>query len=268
MAEVKKVFEDVSTTDWAAADIADVARWGLMMGTAPGKFEPDRAITRREMAALAARLFRKTNEDFVEIIDLVLPSVVQVENKDTGGLGSGTIISPDGYVLTCYHVIQKGEDSWAETVGFRTTELPWHYAEGHVAAVDKALDLAVCKIDLSDTQPPLRLANPTTISRAQKCMAIGSPLGLISSVTEGVVSAVREGLYGRPGVYIQTEAEINPGNSGGALVNLYGELIGVPSLKLVDVAVEGLNFAISVSTVRDFLKRTLPHILEAQTVRG
>jgi S1-C subfamily serine protease len=239
-----------------------------MVGTAPGIFEPDKPITRAEAAAIAVRLYKATNEDFVEVIHQVLPSVVQVENFELGGLGSGTIIHPAGYVLTNHHVVsrttqEEGQNpvtTVAKTVGFRTTELPWRYAEGPVIAWDADRDLALCKIELSDAFPALPFGDFSKVTQAQKVMAIGSPLGLIQSVSEGVVSGFRT--FGGRGPYIQTEAEINPGNSGGALVNLAGELIGVPSMKLVGTGIEGLGFAIGLPMVLDFIREKEPGILE------
>jgi S1-C subfamily serine protease len=262
------VFKDVDPKKWYAGVVEEAAKLGLMVGTAPGIFEPDKPTTRAELAAIAVRLYKATNEDFVEVIHNVLPSVVQVENFELGGLGSGTIIHPAGYVLTNCHVISQttkqsdGNESFvaAKTVGFRTPEA-WRYAEGPVLAYDRKRDLALCKIELSEVFPTLPFAAWSKVGQAQKVLAIGSPLGLIRSVSEGVVSAIRDGLYGFPGTLVQTEAEINPGNSGGALVNLAGGLIGVPSMKLVDVAVEGLNFAIGLPTVLAFLEEKAPEIL-------
>jgi S1-C subfamily serine protease len=266
------MFKDVSKDRWSAKDIQDAARYGLMMGTAPDMFSPTASVTREQLAAVAVRLYRRTNEDFVEVIDDVLPSVVQVENWQLGGLGSGTIIHPDGYVLTNCHVISRevrGEKTgevirtdFADTVGFRSPDQIFDgstYAEGPVLAYDVDLDLAICKIGLSYAgykSLPLHAITSSSFKQSQKVLAIGSPLGLIRSVSEGVVSAVRRGPLGKytAAIYIQTDAAINPGNSGGALVDLNANLIGVPSLKLSSVGVEGLGFAVGVGTVRDFIQ--------------
>lgn len=261
------MFKDVDPKKWYAGVVEEAAKLGLMVGTAPGIFEPDKPTTRAELAAIAVRLYKATNEDFVEVIHKVLPSVVQVENFELGGLGSGTIIHPAGYVLTNHHVVnrttqEEGQDpvtTVAKTVGFRTTELPWGYAEGPVVAVDAERDLALCKIQLSETFPALLFGDFRKVTQAQKVMVIGSPLGLIQSVSEGVVSGFRT--FNGQGPYIQTEAEINPGNSGGALVNLDGALIGVPSMKLVGTGIEGLGFAIGLPMVKDFLREKAPEIL-------
>jgi serine protease Do len=87
--------------------------------------------------------------------------------------------------------------------------------------------------------------------RAEKVLAVGSPLGLIGSVAEGIVSAIRKE---KNRVLIQTEAEINPGNSGGALVNLRGQLVGINVQKYVGIGIEGLNFSVSPETVREFIR--------------
>jgi N-acetylmuramoyl-L-alanine amidase len=262
------MFLDVEKKKWYAGVVEEAARLGLMAGTGNGKFSPDQPMTRAELAAVAVRLYKATNEDFVEVIHKVLPSVVQVENFELGGLGSGTIIREDGLVLTNAHVVMGEKEirdskgnvidkikTQAKTVGFRTTELPWSYAEGPVLSVDEKYDLALCQIELKEKFPALPFGKFESVKKAQKVMAIGSPLGMIGSVTEGVVSAIREDLRTSGDIYIQTEAEINPGNSGGTLVNLDGELIGVPSCKLSGVGIEGLNFAIGLPTVERFLKQ-------------
>jgi N-acetylmuramoyl-L-alanine amidase len=268
--EIKEMsmFKDVDSKKWYTKIVEEAARLGLMSGTGDGKFEPDKPLTRAELAAVAVRLYKATNEDFVEVIHKVLPSVVQVENFELGGLGSGTIIREDGLVLTNAHVVMGEKEirdskgnvidkikTQAKTVGFRTTELPWSYAEGPVLSVDEKYDLALCQIELKEKFPALPFGKFESVKKAQKVMAIGSPLGMIGSVTEGVVSAIREDLRTSGDIYIQTEAEINPGNSGGTLVNLDGELIGVPSCKLSGVGIEGLNFAIGLPTVERFLKQ-------------
>jgi N-acetylmuramoyl-L-alanine amidase len=262
------MFKDVDPKKWYAGAVEEAARLGLMSGIGAMVFDPERAVTRAELAAVAVRLYKATNEDFVEVIHKVLPSVVQVENFELGGLGSGTIISENGLVLTNAHVIMGEKEikdnkgnvidkikTQAKTVGFRTTELDWSYAEGPVIAVDEKYDLALCQIELKQKFPALPFGKFESVKKAQKVMAIGSPLGMIGSVTEGVVSAIREDLRTSGDIYIQTEAEINPGNSGGTLVNLDGELIGVPSCKLSGVGIEGLNFAIGLPTVERFLKQ-------------
>jgi S1-C subfamily serine protease len=259
------MFKDVDKNKWYAKDVEEAAKLGLMMGTGKDKFEPEKTLTRAELAAVAVRLYKATNEDFVEVIESVLPSVVQIENNLAGSLGSGTFIHPEGFILTNAHVVTKVERDEEgnitdvkvpNMVGIRSPEkviAGTTYAMGPVLAYDIEKDLAIVKPQMGEERndyPAIKISSYTPV-QSEKVLAIGSPLGLIRSVAEGVVSAYRRM---SENWYIQTEAEINPGNSGGCLVNLRGEMIGVPSMKLVSVAVEGLNFAIAMPTVEEFIK--------------
>jgi len=261
------MFKDVKENDWARVDIEKAAKYGLLMGVAPGVFEPDRPITRREMATIAVRLYEKTNEDFVEVIEQITPAIVQIENEDTGGLGSGTFIHPDGFILTNCHVVANNYEEWQNNnkitiqipkmVGIRSA-FPGAiagttYAMGPVLAFDPEIDLAIVWPQLSGKEGKYNYylkINSSLPSPSQKVIAVGSPLGLINSVSEGVVSAIRKT---SSRILIQTDASINPGNSGGALVDLQGMLIGVPTEKYVHVAVEGLGFAISTQNIKEFI---------------
>lgn len=252
------MFKDVPKDEWYAKYVEKAAKYGILNGVAPGKFEPNRGLTRAEFAAAAVRLYEATNEDFVEIINQVLPAVVQVENYEHGSQGSGTIIHQDGYVLTNAHVVTGTDDqgnvivpNW---VGFRSPDRIFHgadYAEGIILAYDTDKDLAICHIKTQGPFPVLPIYRQELPVESTRVIVVGSPLGLIRSVSEGIVSGYRilNGLK-----LIQTEAEINPGNSGGAMVNLQGELLGVPSLKMMAAGIEGLGFAIIPDEIRAFIK--------------
>lgn len=263
------MFNDVPKDAWYAKDVEEAARYGLMNGVAPGQFNPNGFLTRAQAAALTVRLFKATNEDFVEIIDSVLPSIVQIENDYMGSLGSGTIIHEDGYILTNAHVVcmldhngdfiigSDGKPSLPSGwMGFRSPDRIFgsDYAMGPIVAVDIHRDLALCKALVGDTKLhplPIEKERPKISS---KVLAIGSPLGLIRSVTEGVVSEYRTLNKPNNPTVLQIDAPINPGNSGGALVNLEGKLVGVPTLKMSAVGIEGLGFAIDIPTVLAFFE--------------
>jgi serine protease Do len=159
------------------------------------------------------------------------------------GIGSGVIISPDGYIVTNDHVVDGA-------VQVKVTLQDRRIMNAKVIGVDKLDDLAVIKIDGSNL-PYLQWGDSSTLKPGETVLAFGSPFGSFQdSVTRGIVSAVnRENPYRddlrKPGGYIQTDAAINPGNSGGALVNAHGELIGIPTFIISDSgSFAGAGFAI------------------------
>lgn len=267
--EDNNMFKDVMKDRWSYRDIMAMAKLKILQGYPDGTFKPEQPVTREELAAALNRMFGMTNEDFVEIIDTILPKVVQIEN-DGHGLGSGVLIHPDGYIITNCHVVSNNFAEWQEAqaedkdlelefpsmVGMRSEFNVFegaNYAMGPVLYYDEYKDLAVVKPQLGESNykyPAMEIVKENP-GRAEKVIAIGSPLGLIGSVAEGVISAVRKS---RERTLLQTEAEINPGNSGGALVNLKGQLVGVNVQKYIGIAVEGLNFAVSAETVRKFIQ--------------
>jgi serine protease Do len=143
------------------------------------------------------------------------------------GIGSGVIISPDGYILTNNHVVDGARD-------IKVTLHDRRVLNGHVVGVDKLTDLAVVKVDAHDL-PAISWGDSSKLEQGQTVLAFGSPFGSLRfSVTRGIVSAVNRPnpfeTDGRePGGFIQTDAAINPGNSGGPLVDAYGQLVGINS---------------------------------------
>ena len=141
------------------------------------------------------------------------------------GIGSGVIISPDGYIVTNNHVVDGAKE-------IRVTLHDRRVLSGRVVGVDKLTDLAVVKVNAHDL-PAISWGDSSKLEPGQTVLAFGSPFGYFQfSVTRGIVSAVnRPNPYSddarKPGGYIQTDAAINPGNSGGPLVNAHGELVGI-----------------------------------------
>jgi len=174
--------------------------------------------------------------------------------RTSSGLGSGFIIHPDGYVVTNDHVI-AGEREISVTLFRKTgTELIKDSFENvRIVASGGALDLALVKIEGSDRKdfPTVPLGNSADLRQGDRVFAIGSPLGLERSVSEGIVSLRNRLIRSRP--HIQTTAEINPGNSGGPLFNYKGEVVGVNNMKVVAAGAEGLGFSIPVRTLKTFL---------------
>ena len=171
------------------------------------------------------------------------------------GLGSGFVIHADGYIVTNDHVI-AGEHRISVTI-FRENERDLSkvtYDNVRIVATSSELDLALLKIEseLKEDFETVTLA-PTEkkIRDGQTVFAIGSPLGLDRTVSEGIISIANRVIGGR--LYLQTTTQINPGNSGGPLFNLRGEVIGVNNMKIAAVGAEGLGFSISLHVLKSFL---------------
>lgn len=168
------------------------------------------------------------------------------------GSGSGIIISQDGYIVTNQHVIE-GASEVDVVLNTGTT----YTAE--IIGQDSKTDLAVLKItpDKGDELTAAVLGDSTTVEVGELAVAIGNPMGMefSGSVTAGIISAVNRtmSIDNRTYNLIQTDAAINSGNSGGALINKYGEVIGINSVKLSSSGVEGMGFAIAISEAKPII---------------
>ncbi|MFH1746714.1 MAG: trypsin-like peptidase domain-containing protein [Planctomycetota bacterium] len=170
-----------------------------------------------------------------------------------GTMGSGFFISETGHLITNFHVIE-GETRIAITV-FRKAGDEFKrqkFEEVNIIATNPFLDLALLKVDLPEGYTPVTtyLAADENVRDADAVFAIGNPLGLERSISEGIIGKRNRADTGL--VYIQTTTQINPGNSGGPLFNNRGEVIGVTNMKILGG--EGLGFAIPTRYVIDFLK--------------
>lgn len=195
----------------------------------------------------------------VEIGKLVGPSVVGVVSEVeysglfsdvASGSGSGIIFTTDGYIVTNYHVI-------AGASSVKVVLNTGKEYEAKLIGGDEKTDLAVIKIEGQDL-PAAVFGESGSLEAGEKVVAIGNPLGLefAGTLTQGIVSAVNRTVTvdGRTYKMIQTDAAINPGNSGGALVNEYGEVIGINSVKVSSSGVEGLGFAIPISDAKPIIE--------------
>ena len=175
--------------------------------------------------------------------------------KTAGGLGSGFMIHEDGYLVTNDHVI-AGENEITVTVFAKDEngmdKRTWQNVR--IVASSAELDLALLKIETGDKThfPTVALGDSDDLRQGQPVFAIGAPLGLERTVSQGIVSLKNRMEGGR--MYIQTTTQINPGNSGGPLFNLKGEVVGVNNMKIVSVGAEGLGFAIPTANLKLFLR--------------
>ncbi len=194
---------------------------------------------------------------FVSVVRKVLPSVVQIQTS--AGLGSGIIFDSKGDIVTNAHVVGS-----ATTFSVTTSNL--RRVTGKLVGSFVDDDLAVIKI-APDGLKPATFANSSKLEVGDLAIAIGNPLGLTSSVTEGIVSALGRSEQEDNGVTltntIQTSAAINPGNSGGALVDIYGRVIGIPTLAATSsqlgTAAAGIGFAIPSNVVTDIASQIIKY---------
>jgi len=168
-------------------------------------------------------------------------------------LGSGVIISHDGYILTNHHVVEAADQIEVALADGRK-------AKGRIIGSDPETDLAVIKIDLPGTIPAITFGHPDQSQVGDIVLAIGNPFGVGQTVTMGIVSAVKRNHLGLNTFenFIQTDAAINPGNSGGALVDVNGNLIGINSaIYSPNGGSLGIGFAIPVSTAKNIMEQII-----------
>ena len=173
------------------------------------------------------------------------------QTTQTAGAGSGFILTPDGYIVTNYHVV--GDADTVKVTLYNGDSYDAQYIGG-----DEDYDIAVIKIEATDL-PNVTLGNSDSLNVGDHVLAIGNPLGeLTFSMSEGIASSVNRAIDvdGTPFNMIQVDASINPGNSGGPLMNLYGEVVGIVSAKYSsysNTTVEGIGFAIPISDVQTII---------------
>ena len=175
--------------------------------------------------------------------------------RRTQGLGSGVIISTDGYVLTNNHVVEGADRIVIDLTDGRSYD-------ARIVGTDEKSDVAVLKVDTDETLPIVPIGDSDKLKVGQWVLAIGNPFGLQHTVTYGIVSAVGRGNMGIADVedFIQTDAAINPGNSGGALVNLRGELVGINTAILSKSGgYQGIGFAIPTNLATRIKDQLIEH---------
>ena len=219
----------------------------------------------------------------------ILPSVVGIEvqynvnsmlsmfgnrgqSQTATATGSGIIMSEDGYILTNNHIVSTSSSSSnssssnyysvseAEKVTVTLFNDDKTY-DAKIVGTDEQTDLAVIKIEKTDL-PKSEFADSDNIKVGEFAMAVGNPLGMQSSITCGVVSAVNRKITdsdGKEFTLIQTDAAINAGNSGGALVNSQGQVIGINTLKLQGTGIEGMGFAIPINSTTDITSQLIQY---------
>lgn len=180
--------------------------------------------------------------------------------------GSGIIISEDGYILTNNHIVATSSSEAYYEVSEATKLTVTLFGdeteyEAKIVGKDEQTDLAVIKIEKNDLSKA-EFADSDSIKVGEFAMAVGNPLGMQSSITCGVVSAINREVTDSDGKkfnLIQTDAAINSGNSGGALVNSEGKVIGINTLKLSGTGIEGMGFAIPINSTTDITSQLIQY---------
>lgn len=209
------------------------------------------------------------SETGIAVAQKVLPSIVGItveypvnsvfmnQSTTAQASGSGIIISENGYILTNNHVINSTVSSSFYSIGEASKVSVYLYNEetpyeAKVVGTDEQTDLAVIKIEKTGLSAA-ELGDSDSVQVGEVVMAVGNPLGMQSSITSGIISAVNRKITdseGKTYTLIQTDAAINSGNSGGALVNSKGQVIGVNTLKVAATGVEGMGFSIPINSAK------------------
>jgi serine protease Do len=230
--QVESIKDDVPAENKAAALVAE---------------SPESVLRRSVGLYRIANLTKTTTEQNVARFG---EAVVMVTSP--AGTGSGFLINKDGHLITNYHVIAR--ETLIKTTVFQRTGNGFEqkkYEKVKIIAFNPFVDLALLRIDDAQREfPYVYLGDMSRVAVGETVFAIGNPLGLTRSVSQGIVSTTNRDFAGQ--LYIQTTTDINPGNSGGPLFNLAGEVIGVTSMGYLFYG--GLNFAIPVDTVKRFLE--------------
>jgi len=203
--------------------------------------------------------------NFIEAAEMATPAVVNIRavietggniwgsgGSLTGSSGSGVILSPDGYIVTNHHVVEKSKD-------IKVTLSDKRAYKATLIGSDPSTDIAVLKIE-EQQLPFVVFGNSDSLSVGEWVLAVGNPFNLESTVTAGIVSAKGRNINILSGAasiesFIQTDAAVNPGNSGGALVNTAGELIGVNTAIITESgSYEGYSFAVPSNLVKKVVR--------------
>lgn len=200
----------------------------------------------KDIKTIISQSVKKAELSIPEIVEKVTPSVVGISStlKTGKATGSGIIMSADGYIVTNAHVV---DGAGSVTVLLDSQ----NEYDAEIIGSDSQTDIAVLKISADEELSPAEFGNSDELVVGETAVAIGNPLGFefYSSVTSGIISGLDRELTIEDKTLrlIQTDAAINGGNSGGALVNSYGQVIGISSAKIVTIDAEGMGFAIPVN---------------------
>jgi len=258
--------------DKAGAVLAEIKATGM-----PG--HPEKVWT--DASRAVSRPVTITSQTFIELAQKVNPAVVNIFTETNvptriGGplgiftirtpfldlkanaLGTGFLISPDGFLLTNAHVVSRAVE--IKIFLWKTSEVK----KARLIGIDRPSDLALLKIEDDEPLPYLPLADARSVRVGEMVVAIGNPFGLKHTLTDGLISArdrkLPREVKGSENHFLQTNALINPGNSGGPLINLRGEVVGV-NMAIV-AGSQGIGFAVPI----DLVKGIVPYLMRSGKV--
>lgn len=250
---------------------------GVLLGLLCAASVPAWGSSRYWTEAKHSRI-RAQHSEIAQVARRAMPAVVSITTEDDPaatnvtsdtdephkGLGSGFVVHPDGYILTCAHVI---EGSRSITVSLLDGAGRMRDYKAQVVGIDSQTDAALLKINAGHKLPVLKLGTSRSVDVADWVVVIGNPFGLSHSVSVGVVSFKGRADVtpsGRSGYFdfLQTDASINPGNSGGPILDVNGDVVAVANA--VNVAGQGIGFALPI----DMVKEILPQLYTGSVRRG
>jgi putative serine protease PepD len=256
--------------------IAGILGAAVMLGAASalgivGTSTPATGASKTSYAAyttggLTPQQLYEQNVGSVVEIKTTFPGTTDIFGQQTGGgqaLGTGFVVSEDGYILTNAHVVsESGYTASTVDVVFKGTDTESSTVQGTVVGADESTDVALIKVDTSQTGDltPIPLGDSSAVQVGEAVVAIGNPLGLDFSLSSGVVSATDRELQSPNGATItggiQTDAAINPGNSGGPLIDSTGHVIGInEQIDSQSGGNEGIGFAVPINTAITVMKQ-------------
>lgn len=241
-------------------------------GTTTSQTNNNKSASDSQINATAISL-QGYSETAMGVAEKVQPSIVGIQieynvnsffgQSTATATGSGIIISEDGYILTNNHVVSGStSSSYYEVTDAKSVKVTLYNDEtvydAKIVGKDDKTDLAVIKIEKTGLTKA-ELGDSNTVKVGEFVMAVGCPLGLNTTVTQGIISAVDRTVTAEGNKYtvLQTDAAINSGNSGGALVNSKGQVIGINTLKLSGSGIEGIGFAIPISSTTEVVAQLI-----------
>lgn len=276
------MYSDIKKGNWYYKAVQKAIKLGIISGYPDGTFRPGNYLTRAEYIAAEIAIM----ENLYQVVNEVKKSVCVISGP--GGAGSGFLADPET-IITNVHVALVGLDEKGEKIDKLKIEFLdgtiYQEKEINVKWGDGSRDCAIIKIPQSKIKPlEITKAYPGEI-----CYAIGCPVGYISSVSKGIVSHDRRFTESMGNIvrWIQTDAAINPGNSGGVLVNIYGQVIGMPTWKQFYSGeknprpIEGINFCLHTEDILSVweesgniaysvmeLEKTIAELKEKKIIQG
>jgi serine protease Do len=229
-------------------------------GLSKAFIEVSKAVTPTVVTITVTTKAKQPSGDMNDFFHFFGPDNKNMQPEPQQGSGSGVIISPEGYIMTNNHVVEDADESHVEVTFSDNRTM-----KAKIIGTDPTTDLAVIKVE-GKNLPTAAFGNSDALEVGEWVVAVGNPLGLQSTVTAGIISAIGRGNIGvirdTYGIenFIQTDAAINPGNSGGPLVNLSGEVVGInAAIATTNQRYQGYGFAIPINLARGVAEDLIKH---------